>query len=308
MQNGGIGDLTWWDWLGSPHVLGDDVAGLAGTVLAHLRDEHILADDGGMLSIGAAGEAEFGSAHFRDLTASFLVGPELAVMHGRSEIGRVPDMVLLAARPPRPPLLLAGRSWVVRSVDWRRRVVWVEASDDRGRARWFGDPRALPLRFCEELRAVLRGADPGVAALSRRAHARLGQVREEAWFVPSQGSVVLRQGSGRAQWWTFAGRRANYWLATGVAGDGLAAAVRDNAVVALEGDVSADDMRRRLADVVPGTPDLPRAVLDRGVSRLKFAEALPIEVARTVVRRRMRDDSAVSAVTAGPVTEADARA
>lgn len=308
LQNGGVGDRTWWDWLGSPHALGDDVAGLAGAVLAHLRDEHVLVDDGGLLTMGAAGEAQFGRAHFRDLTASFLVGPELTVMHGRSEIGRVPDLVLLDAGPPRPPLLLGGRSWVVRSVDWRRRVVQVEASGDRGRARWFGDPRALPLRFCEELRAVLRGADPGGVTLSRRALARLEQVRDEAWFVPSQGSVILRLGPGRAQWWTFAGRRANHWLATGVAGEGLAASARDNSVVTLEGDVSAHEILRRLTDVGPGTPDLPPGVLERGISRLKFAEALPIDVARDIVRRRMRDDAAVSAVAAGPVTEADARA
>ena len=63
--------------------------------------------------------------------------PVLSVRHGREEIGLVPDEALLA-RPPGAAaggaavLTLAGRGWLVLSIDWTRRIVQVEPTDAPG--------------------------------------------------------------------------------------------------------------------------------------------------------------------------------
>lgn len=113
-------------------------------VTDHLVAEGYLVDGGGgMIGIGNEAETSFGRKNFLELLSVFTSPPVFSVRHGHQEIGQVPDEALLA-RPSglgaggAHALVLAGRSWAIRDVDWVRRVVSVEPAEVVGVARWQG--------------------------------------------------------------------------------------------------------------------------------------------------------------------------
>src|SRR5262249_10536523 len=105
----------------------------AEDVLAYLIDEGFLTEGTGLGSIGPLAEREYGRRFFRDLTSAFTSDPALTATWGRDVLGQLPALAL-AVRPVGglPVVLLGGRSWVVRHVDWRTRRVHVEPSESRG--------------------------------------------------------------------------------------------------------------------------------------------------------------------------------
>ncbi len=127
-----------------------------------------------MLFIGPEAERRFGRRHFMDLTAVFTAPPQFTVLHGRTEIGRT-DPALLTEKVEGPRLLLlAGRSWRVTYIDWKRRRCFVEPADSGGKARWLTGRRPHGLSFATgaAMREVLLGADPPVASPAGRRTAR----------------------------------------------------------------------------------------------------------------------------------------
>ncbi|MFZ2238527.1 MAG: hypothetical protein WAV90_03165, partial [Gordonia amarae] len=93
--------------------------------------------------IGAQAEKDFGRRHFMELLAVFTAPPEFRVFQGRTEIGMVDTGLLTDDVEGRRVLLLVGRSWKVTHIDWKRRQVFVEATDIVGMARWQSTPDGL---------------------------------------------------------------------------------------------------------------------------------------------------------------------
>ena len=89
-------------------------------VLAYLRNEGFIVDDGGLLMIGPAAEKAFGRRHFMDLLSSFDAEKELRVVSGNKELGFISPLALpreglreLDAKP----ILMNGRAWHVEQVE-----------------------------------------------------------------------------------------------------------------------------------------------------------------------------------------------
>ena len=107
-------------------------------IVNHLVDSGFLDSDGGMLFIGPEAEKRFGRRHFMDLMAAFTAPPQFTIINGREEIGRT-DPALLSEKIDGPRLLLlAGHSWRVTWIGWKRRRCFVEPVDGGGKARWSG--------------------------------------------------------------------------------------------------------------------------------------------------------------------------
>jgi ATP-dependent Lhr-like helicase len=101
----------------------------AEVIVRHLTEHGHRDHDDGMLFVGPAAELRLGWRNFIDMTAVFTSPPEFTVLAGRGELGRIDPAVLTDEVLGDRLLLLAGRSWRVTYVDWRRRRCFVEAVD-----------------------------------------------------------------------------------------------------------------------------------------------------------------------------------
>ena len=260
----------------------------ARPILAHLVREGYLDSDGGMLFIGPAAEKRFGRRHFMELTTAFTVMPQFTVLNGREEIGRT-DPALLTAKIDGPRLLLlAGHSWRVTWIDWKRRRCFVEPADGGGKARWiFPGMGGASFALSRAIRDVLLGADPPVR-LTRRAHAALAEARETAPDLVHPGGTVISRGpAGDVRWWTWAGLRANATLIATL-GDMADTAQRvEEFFVRLRSDATPQAWKAALTDVEERLC-LP-SVDDKALDGLKFSVALPRHLAEATLAARLAD-------------------
>jgi len=292
LQQGSFGRRGWRGWWGDLAVMDG-----ADDILAFLVSEGFLDADGDLLFIGRQAEQRFGRRHFMELTSVFTADPEMAVVHGRTQIGSVDPTTLTVRLPAGAPrvLALAGRAWVVTHVDWRRRSVSVVPHEGRGRSRWAGQASGLGSHLAQSMRATLLGDDPHVP-LSRRAIAALERVRADLGVTVHADGTVLQRATTAARWWTYAGTRANASLAASLAADGLDATA-DGTGVTIGSPASAADVRGAVVRHSDAAPEITRDVLDG----LKFSTALPVEVATQVLVARLTDPKAAQNLIRGPV-------
>lgn len=265
-------------------------------ILKHLVGSGQLDEDDGLLFIGPAAERRFGRRNFLDLMAVFTAAPQVLLLSGREEIGTV-DPVALTLKPQhhgRRVITLAGRSWLVHSIDWQRRRAYAEPTTQPGDVRWSSSPVALSPVLCNAMRRVLLGDDPGDTVLTERARKQLAKMRAARAYQVDDLSRVVARDEWRNRWWTWAGLRANArWVA---AFDAVAPNLLDevnafdNLQIALRGDATAYDVaaaerlvRQRFGKDLAGAKPL---VDDRALRGLKFNELLPEEMARSVLRAR----------------------
>lgn len=270
----------------------------ADQVLAHLTAEGFLAEDGGLLFIGPKAEQEFGRRFYRDLTSAFTSEPSFTAIYGRDIIGELP-VLTLAVRPAagRRVVLLGGRSWVVRHVDWRSRRVAVEPSESPGSTRWAGEGRAMPHELARAHHDVLTGRNPEVG-LSRRAQAGLAELRNEYPFAVGDDTFrtyLVHRPKESPEWWTFAGQAANRSLTAGL-GDLVDQATADGPLrLRLQSEVSVDKLRKAITDRQDDLVSTAPEVDDRVAEALKFSAAIPLTLAVETLSARLADPSAVRA-------------
>ena len=184
------------------------------TVFEFMVMKGILFVSSGLASMGPEGEKLFGRGHFLDLLSAFASPMVFAARHGATELGYVDPMAVQQQREGPTVLLLGGRSWKVTAVDWSKRTVSVEPTDDRGKSRWLGTSRWLGFEVCQAMRRVLLLEGDAQLGLSKRSTQQLDEVRDLIAAPERQGSLLLEHlPSGRLRWWTFAGGAVNSALA-----------------------------------------------------------------------------------------------
>lgn len=297
LQEGRIGDQTWVDeWNGlAPFDRS------AEPIVRHLVRMGHLDSDGGMLFVGPEAERRFGHRHFSELTAVFTAAPEFTVLSGRDEIGRT-DPVLLTDEVEGPRmLLLAGRSWRVTYIDWKRRRCFVEPAERGGRARWLtsGDV-AMSFDMTRAMREVLLGADPPVP-LTRRAQERLATIRDSHLDVVHPGGTVIVRTDDLTdiRWWTWAGERANRTLTASLGDLADSLQTPTAAYLRLRTDLTPEMWKTATADL-ESRLCLPH-VTDEALAGLKFNTALPPRLAEATLATRLADLPSASTVLRQPV-------
>ncbi|MGV4981649.1 DEAD/DEAH box helicase [Streptomyces sp. NRAIS4] len=297
LQEHRVGQNLWQEWWGGVGPFG---AG-AAPVVRHLVEQGYLEQDGDLLFIGPEAERRYGHRHFMNLTAVFTAPPEFTVCAGRTEIGRTdPDLLTEEVAGPRK-LLLAGRSWLVTYIDWRRRRCYVEPADGGGRARWngFGSERVRSFPLTRATRDVLLGQDPPVR-LTRRATVKLAEARERHLHtVHPGGTVITRLTDGDVRWWTWAGYRANATLAASL--PSVVAPQRRFADhwIRLRDDLTPARWKAAVTDA--GARLCLPEVDGRAVRGLKFADALPARLAEATLAARTADQEGARAALTEPV-------
>ncbi|MBF6106735.1 hypothetical protein IU500_22115 [Nocardia terpenica] len=209
------------------------------------------------------------------------------MLAGRHEIGQTDASTLTDDRPGPRLLLLAGRSWRVTYIDWKRRRLFVEQADGGGVAKWSPPGlRGLSFALAQAMRDVVCGCDPPVP-LTRRAIAALANQRTARATTAKSGTTIIQRDGQAVRWWTWAGFRANATLAHSLASITETDQRPTDLSIRLRPDLTPQMWREALtqADLV-----LP-AVDPRAVNGLEFATLLPEHLAAATVAARLADNS-----------------
>lgn len=250
----------------------------------------ILLVSSGLTSMGPEGERLYGRGHFLDLLSAFASPMVLAAKYGATELGYVDPMAVRQQRERPTVLLLGGRSWKVTGVDWSRRTVSVEPTEDRGKSRWLGTSRWLGFEVCQAMRRVLLNEGDSELGLSRRGAQQLSEVRELITAPERQGSMLLEHvASGRLRWWTFAGGAVN---------SAIALRFEDAGSIRVDDLWIEADPGTSMTSVVksPVLPVARKAFVSNLVDRsdLKFSDCLTAELLVEVVASRSLDEENLS--------------
>jgi ATP-dependent Lhr-like helicase len=265
-----------------------------------MLSEGYLERDGDLGFVGPEAERKFGRRHFSGLTASFIGPPDFTVVEGRTEIGTLPLSALTAAVEGPRVVLLAGRSWEVGFIDWKRRRCFVTSAMTPGRAaRWSGLPLDLSFTVVRAMRDVILGDAPADVTLTRRAVAELTEVRGLWADTVHLDGTVLARGHGDLTWWTWAGGAANRTLLASLHGVADPHQRTQPFALRLRPDLSNVEMTHLLSNAVD-EPLTEPAVDEEAVRGLKFSEALAPGLAAATLAERLGDPTGALAALREP--------
>ena len=257
-------------------------------VLTHLIDHGFIGDDGVWLSMGEAGEKQFGRRHFLELVSVFTSSPSFEVLHGNSAIGSLDWLSLVqGGGDGRHPIILAGRTWEVQSIDWRKRRLFVTPSQEKGKVNWKGLRRGLSLAVAQRVRDLLLSVDQSPRWSSRARDEMLVQRQALGSLAGQCGRLWRDATEDRLRWTTFAGYALN-----GVLGSILESRLSlevtwDDFELSMPSSTDAAAVRGlaaellqvpRIIDLIPQNQEL--------VDQLKFSTCLPDGLAKRAVHGR----------------------
>jgi len=300
LAEGRLGRSTWPGPFDAVRVQSQIEPGVPQTILDHMLGRSVLVEDSAIVAMGPVGEQEYGRRNFMDVTSLFLTEPLLAVRWGQRDLGSVDPSSLACRDDARATILLGGRAWGVRDVDWNRRVVWVEPADEPGRSRWAGAGSALSWEVCQAMRAVLCGDDRLPRHQSNRAATKMAELQQEHEWARDDGTTLFRDaGRSRLRWWTFGGARANQALAHVLDKAGLATMAVDDLSIGLRSTVTLDALTSIAETTDPHTLRTP--VEPRRLDAIKFASCVPDASLQRMISERDADQPAVARVLEEPI-------
>jgi ATP-dependent Lhr-like helicase len=289
LQTGGLRVDGWREWLGRLPVYRDLPKEDVDVLMRHLIDSEILFSDGVLLSVGDEGEKKFGRRHFLELVSVFTSPPLFEVVHGNSSIGMV-DWLTVAVEEGRErrPLILSGRAWEIREVDFSVRRLFVVPSAAQGRARWYGHGRGLSLEMAQAVQDVLLSDDLS-EDWSKRCQERMHGLREEyrAAGVGSRG-LVHDSAEGHTTWWSFAGRFLNEAFAAVLHAEAGIEAKLDDFSLRFPGAVDVVKVGGVIRNLLANEEAMVRLpISQQWIDGLKFSECLPTRFAIAAARGRI---------------------
>ena len=301
LQEHGIGRQDWLVWISKVPAFARMPRAQIDHVVQWMLQQQILWDEQGILGLGRRGEETYGRRNFLALFSVFTSPPLFTVLYGRQELGFVDETTFLGAQDGPRVLLLGGMAWLVNHIDWRHRVAYVEATDTKGRSRWKGERPGLGFRLCQSIRQLLAGQG-NREIWSKRTWQQIEAVREEFAWLDTDGTVVMLDKYGEAEWWTFAGAGANATLAYALSQAIESRVTYDSFTVTVESQASVNTIKQTLAELrARDVSEMGLAVSERAMQGLKFSECLPHDLALDMLRTRLRDPAATQWVLERPV-------
>lgn len=291
LQERGIGQSQWFQWVQSVPGFADMAADRIAELVEYMIAKGILWSDDGILAFAPEGENTFGRRNFMDILSVFTSPPLFKVMSGQKELGNVHESTFYRKEEGPAILVLSGRSWKTNHLDWKRRIAYVEPTDEKGRSRWLGEGQMLSHAVCQSIRRIL-ASDAEDPAWSRRAVQQLQEIRDEHPWISAEATSIVLQPNGQVRWWTFAGGIANTLLADAlkphcdVKGDNLCLSFPKASSVQ---QVSEYIDSIRLEDVKP----IPN---EAAMENLKFSECLSSDIAREVFSVRFNSPEVIRSV------------
>jgi ATP-dependent helicase Lhr and Lhr-like helicase len=158
-------------------------------LLRYLIDiDHLYLTEQGKLILGLAGEKVVGKFQFY---AVFPDSQEYIVKQGTTEIGSI-----VAPSPVGYLFALAGKSWEVVDVDFKRRVIFVKQVEGKASIYWRGGSGTIHTKILQRMRRVLF-EDVEYSYLQKNALKRLQLVRDLARDVGLDKRHILQLEKGK---------------------------------------------------------------------------------------------------------------
>src|SRR5262249_3277168 len=156
-------------------------------------------------------------------------------------------------------------------------------------------------RLCQSIKHRLAG-DNDCSMWSTRARQQIAAIRKEFVWLDTEGTVVLLEKQGTAEWWTFAGTGANTMLAAALSQAMEHRATYDSFTVSCEAYVSRHTIERALSTLrAHEVTATSVAVEEHAIEGLKFSACLPRDLARDMLQTRLCDPTAVQHILEQPV-------
>lgn len=296
LQEHGIGKSRWFSWIdqvpGFSTMDPERITALVDFMVAR----GILWSDNGILAFAPEGENIFGRRHFMEILSVFTSPPLFTVMHGQRELGNVHESTFFKKDEGPAILVLAGRAWSTRHLDWNRRIAHVEPTDAHGRSRWVGEGQMLSHAICQSIRRII-AADEFDPAWSRRAVQQFTELRAEHPWASADSTCLVQTPNGQVRWWTFSGGVANSLLSDAlkphydVKSDNLSLCFAKGTSL----EAVAEHIREIRLDELRPIPD-PDAM-----QHLKFSECLSPEIATEVFASRFQDPAGLAQALGEPM-------
>jgi ATP-dependent Lhr-like helicase len=186
-------------------------------LIAHLCRKDYLFDASGRLVLGITAEREFGKKNFMEMYAVFS-SPVLFHVETTAgqELGTIEQAFADRLSPKITAFLLAGRAWLVESVDLKKRKVVVTSAPAGTKPSWGGRvPQILGFELVRKMRELLL-SDESLPYVRPEAMAALRELREEHRATLTKGGHAIVYEPGGARWWTWAGGKVNAALACAI--------------------------------------------------------------------------------------------
>jgi len=288
LQERGIGKSQWFPWIDNVPSFAEMTSERVVELVDFMVTKGILWSDNGILAFAPEGEATFGQKNFMDILSVFTSPPLFKVMSGQKELGNVHESTFYRKEEGPAILVLAGRSWKTKHLDWKRRIAHVEPTDERGQSRWLGEGQMLSHAICQSTRRIL-ASEKNDPAWSHRAVQQFDELRDEHPWVSADATSLVHQSNGEIRWWTFAGGIANTLLVDAlkphcdVKGDNLS--------LSFPTASSLETVSELISDIEPEAV-CPVPNID-AMENLKFSECLSPEIAAEVFTSRFDDRAGV---------------
>lgn len=251
-------------------------------VVGHMVQSGYLDEADGLLQIGPMTEKQFGRAHYKDLLASFSGAQLLLGRFGSVEVGYIDPTMLTGEKMDRL-ILLAGKSWRITDVDWKRKTVWLEPAKEGGKARWTGSGRTLSREIAQGIFRALREGTGEHAVISKRARLEIDQVVEDLPDTGEKFSIAItRNDAGGSRLWTFGGTRANRSIAKQIQ-----SLVEVRRVDAIGLDLKTPlDPQFLSSKLLAAELQFSEDEIKDLAKPIKFGECLPVSVLHQIIRMR----------------------
>ena len=241
--------------------------------------------------MGHEGEETFGRRHFLDLVSVFTSPPMFTLMQAKREIGVVSSSTFDERDEGDHVVLLAGRTWRVLGLNWRKRIAHVEPVEAAGRVRFVGSAPDMNAQLARAHRDVLLGSDRGQSLWSKRANMAVTDLRAEYAFLHRDG-VTCTAGDGAVEVWTFAGTKVNRVLAKALLELGWESAFPDG--IRIKAKTAKTDAAQALEETLSslcraGLPPISFGDDDVLLKGLKFNQMLSDELNQRAVAERFLD-------------------
>lgn len=267
--------------------------GDAAALLRHMFERGYLYADGVFVSVGPRGERELGQRHYLELVSVFMTPPLFTVVYQRQEIGQVDQRTFLSSGKDDEGagswpmvVLLAGRSWQVKSISWNKKIAYVEPIELAGKSRWVGPSAPMTQALARAHREVLTGQHAQEGRWSKRATAALEELKAGFEFLEPDGATLIDVGN-RVEYWGFEGTFEHQRLGARLEALGQKPSSISGLVLNFQ-DATLDEVFRDRLDEALKSDEVPAVPTDHPAGQhLKFNELLPDALLSKVLQWRI---------------------